>query len=1834
MRRHIHSSHDRRRGVVLLVVLAMLTLFATLAMAFVTLSENTTMQFALSKGEQTVTRPDPDLLFDYAFKQLLFDTRNRDSAIWGQSLVRNMYGNSGNIPFNGSGRLHRQGLSPLITDPATGAVMSRPLYTVPVPAPTTPVPPDHYYLFNITGRTLTENFVGAPNTSYTYPDHNHPYLGSITPDGRVIARSFVRTGTQPVLNNEGIYPPVGTPVNWPNGFDPYVPINSVTGYDPSVYMSFWSDPNYVPPGLNPQLFRSNPSTPGVPGLGMYYKRMMTMRPGPWDHPNFPPPEDLGGDVKNLPPGYRTQINTPVGPIFANNDSYWVDLDFPIQTDPLTGRRFKPLFAFFITDLDNRINVNTAGNVRGNHPVAGLIHASNAGIGNWEVNLRRLSTPPLVGAGLPLPAAYQSEWLQLFGGRLTSGAVGVNGEAEHGKYGIDLANANTDPKARLIGAVANNYLMHHLFQPTYSYSEMNLDGTGQSVQGYAKSDPFLVSQMGGPFASLASSALNLSYDRFPRYQYRNGTYFGFSPLGNTAMMTDQLSKPGRATNHPSFYNPLISPAVPSMPVAGLPQNRAFPVWNMEAIMRHGDTGADALNSDLRRLLAYNFNNPVVRNQITTISTDQERVGGSPWLRRFDPGADTPVVGSPGFNPTLAPDSFNLQLVDNAYGANTIFGPVGPPIPHAADVLGAPPAPPNNVEHNGWRNFLSNIYPRLDLNRPLPNYPLPVADPTIPGRLTITDITGFMEAQRARQDFARQIYLRLVRATGAYDQFNGGMAMPPATPQDIAQINALRYLAQLAVNIVDYIDNDTYCTPFNWSTITNEVGQPSDPNFTALYGAETVFGTELPRVVVNEVLCERGPIVGGSPTTLKMWIELYNPLNDGSAEYLMMPGNMATPEYSVYRLLFARSNATTGQALRNPSNVLGQPQFTDATQVYNPGSDPNIAPSPNNAMIFQSPVTGTNYQILAANDRFRGNYGENQGFVVIGPEPLASSGAAVTDNEPAPFPLSHTSPQLTFDVADGTPLDPPTVLLQRLLCPYLPPNIPGTPGYTPAMPTNVYITIDMMENCRINNGTLGTFDDRYSQGKMQPYAGLTTLKRRQTPDRNADPSAIDPYLTQPQHTFYRHNCIETPPAPAAGDNPNTGIPDAWPLPDPNRVGQTLSMPFDWLVHMDRQLANVGELLNVSGYSPHLLTQGFMTPINVMSTAVAAPGVATVNIGGAISNPNALGGYTNGHAWIIVPGMRLSIDDLTPGGTPEIVVVQAVDPVAGTFTATFAYAHPTPGVPVSAMRHTHRVPWFNAQARFQRFFEMIQTRDRMSEAQTVYLQVVSRVQIGSRPYYVIDVNPNTPLSGIGPNGGAYNVQPGSVLVANPGSFGDLGLPIEFRMRVADVPLDGGGPFPALAPGQMIAYLPNPALVGPGTILAYTVETGSRFGKVNLNTVNDLRTFKALCDAQPVNGFNPVVGSYAGVNNFALAAYAIGTAPTLTLFGLASSGTHWSMGVGTILEINDPVNGPENVAVTAITPTGTPGVYQVTYSAPVYAVQPGSPISIDYVAVVFNNLVASRDSAPRPFKPFGSGYAPPSPQYPFGQGMEDTLLRTNPNNPMMRLFEVGLPSQSSPYRSFEMFAKLANNTTTRSNTFAVWVTVGYFEVLQDTRATVYSYDPANPTGPPIVVANPNFGQFNRLGAEIDRTIGRHKRHRMFAIVDRTVLDNWTSRVNFDMSGLFGNAVVDGRKPSNLPTLLSANPIAVTGPPGAVVTPKHVTSTLSLSNINMPNPMAGIQPGTILLVGGEFVTVTAVNTNSFQAIFTMAHPADTPIIIWDPNPAAPSRAVVPPCIVHWSIIE
>ena len=83
----------QRRGIVLVLVLAMLGLLAVIAVSFATISGQARIgarNYALS-----VTRPTATDMMDFALAQLVGDTNDVRSAIRGHSLARDMYGNDG-----------------------------------------------------------------------------------------------------------------------------------------------------------------------------------------------------------------------------------------------------------------------------------------------------------------------------------------------------------------------------------------------------------------------------------------------------------------------------------------------------------------------------------------------------------------------------------------------------------------------------------------------------------------------------------------------------------------------------------------------------------------------------------------------------------------------------------------------------------------------------------------------------------------------------------------------------------------------------------------------------------------------------------------------------------------------------------------------------------------------------------------------------------------------------------------------------------------------------------------------------------------------------------------------------------------------------------------------------------------------------------------------------------------------------------------------------------------------------------------------------------------------------------------------------------------------------------------------------------------------------------------------------------------------------------------------------------------------------------------------------------------------------------------------------------
>jgi hypothetical protein len=146
-------------------------------------------------------------------------------------------------------------------------------------------------------------------------------------------------------------------------------------------------------------------------------------------------------------------------------------------------------------------------------------------------------------------------------------------------------------------------------------------------------------------------------------------------------------------------------------------------------------------------------------------------------------------------------------------------------------------------------------------------------------------------------------------------------------------------------------------------------------------------------------------------------------------------------------------------------------------------------------------------------------------------------------------------------------------------------------------------------------------------------------------------------------------------------------------------------------------------------------------------------------------------------------------------------------------------------------------------------------------------------------------------------------------------------------------------------------------------------------------------------------------------------------------------------------------------------------------------------------------------PFRPSGSGSLVPLTHLE-RQDVETTLLRsgapppqaTDANYPQAAppsanpLLEGGYvaanPVATDPRNAafrYNILQRLGNLVTTRSNVYAVWITVGYFEV-----------EPNLVQGQ--VQTNAFHGDGTRVAQELDRDTGEVKRHRAFYLIDRSI--------------------------------------------------------------------------------------------------------------------------------------
>jgi hypothetical protein len=392
--------------------------------------------------------------------------------------------------------------------------------------------------------------------------------------------------------------------------------------------------------------------------------------------------------------------------------------------------------------------------------------------------------------------------------------------------------------------------------------------------------------------------------------------------------------------------------------------------------------------------------------------------------------------------------------------------------------------------------------IDLNRKLADYRLNTTLPLGPGNMAAPVAYGTGTALQAdidRQLFARDIFARLIVATNAA----GASVTPTTGVVTITELpgtnnyNNLRNLAQVAANIVDYIDDDDISTTFVWNPAAWT--DPFAPaNFTTVINT-VVFGTEKPRIVLNEAYAE----ITNDPTDpafsdmtkkttaqkaaqVRFWLELQNPssppyalggtgpLGAGVAKvrYTVAADGVTFSPYIVQivrsqPLGFAAAGFTSvSSTLRNaadpnyPANVLG----AIAPAGVGPAADLTFDFSAADATpaVYSLSPAQTNPQTTAPN-------AANSVLVcaanvpsVQGPEfnpagfggfpnliPASQPGAGVTSSLTYTIPLATVFPQAA--TAPTTDILKHVVVLQRLANPYLAPSA-----------TNPYITVDFMDS----------------------------------------------------------------------------------------------------------------------------------------------------------------------------------------------------------------------------------------------------------------------------------------------------------------------------------------------------------------------------------------------------------------------------------------------------------------------------------------------------------------------------------------------------------------------------------------------------------------------------------------------------------------------------------------------------------------------------------------------------------------------------------------------------
>ncbi len=893
---------EPRRGVLLLLVLSILVLFAVVGLTFALVSS----QFR--RTSQAMPRIDQYAVsfrdqLDDAAKQVFRGSTSPLSVLMTHSLLEDMYGYDG-IVSSAAGVYISSATPPASTAGTNGQLIDITLSTpLPVPAMYSAAPGGYY-----NGRVLTMTdgplagqstrivgyyatagasvlrvmaFQGPTTGSATLPQAYQNFVINGRPFNGVGFGYNTASGLNNAKDGNGYLFAVLPNQKFPSGTGTYAlstvyanaDADASGGADEDYDAADWNNMllglvtspdgsgNPYPSLHRPELVnwflqKLSPSNGWQDPAFASILRQIMLRPSPSDHPNFT--------------GSNPSFNPITGPWDVDtdgdgvNDSVWVDLGFPPQTAP-DGTLYKPLFAIRCLDLDNRLNVNAQGSSAQAESTYG--QAANgyfAGAGNGA-NPITPASPASPNGPTSLGAGYGPADINLYGLYSQQGLGSVNYATLFGGNPLTLVEGRN---GELSLAMSNGVGYSATAQPsagTPPYAGLTTGGTEvlASAQGAVKFFQYPI-----PNSPTTPTAFGSPPDLWAR---------GFTALdiqGNP--LTPNMSSPPTG-NYDTLNNPYVlnlsRKAVRGALYHGATDN-PFSVAELETLLRAYDLDALSLNSRLAQLLDPTYTTVVPPNPLATwIGTLRNQVTTDSW--------DLPV---PGILPTrdmrsgtgatqtyLAFSPVDLIAARLAAGGGTVATQLPKLVP--PELLNGTRYDINRPFGNGLddnNNGIVDEYGEYSNGEGGWTGVFNAVAVSLAMDYSGNGSADAADALIARQLMARYLYtlaMAVVDNTLVASSSGAGSANPPNVAYDYNGLTVgsplqyqLQYaLAQWAINCVDFRDRDSIMTPFEFDIIPFDA-TPIDGVINGMFGATSsddsnaqrglVWGCERPELVITE------------------------------------------------------------------------------------------------------------------------------------------------------------------------------------------------------------------------------------------------------------------------------------------------------------------------------------------------------------------------------------------------------------------------------------------------------------------------------------------------------------------------------------------------------------------------------------------------------------------------------------------------------------------------------------------------------------------------------------------------------------------------------------------------------------------------------------------------------------------------------------------------------------------------------------------------------------------------------------------------------------------------